>query len=416
MKVTLAGNDTQLMNFRDFFKSSLETLKKEHLYRTFVPLERHAKEAPYAKRHKPDGTTQDVIVWCSNDYLGMSHHPNVIEAAKNALNTLGAGSGGTRNISGTAKIHEDLEKTVATLHGKEAGLIFSSGYSANKSTLSTLAQHIPDLVVLSDEKNHASIIQGIRHGRCEKVVFKHNDMVDLENHLKSLPYQKPKLIVFVSVYSMDGDFAKIEQVVHLAKKYNAMTFLDEVHAVGIYGEKGEGLAGMLNLSKDIDIIQANFAKAYGVVGGYIAADQVIIDFVRSHASGFIFTTSIPPATAAACIQSVEILKNDRTPAEKLLNNVAYLKERLRHTSVSMVESESHIIPLWVGDAKLCRKVSDHLLDTYGHYAQPINFPTVPVGQERLRITITPHHTHAMIDDFVDALQKTWDQILLKKAA
>lgn len=404
------------MNFRDLFRSSLETLKKENRYRTFVPLERHTKSAPYALRHRPDGSTQDVIVWCSNDYLGMSHHPEVIQTMKETVDLLGAGSGGTRNISGTAKLHEDLEKTVANLHGKEAGLTFTSGYSANKSSLSTLAQHIPDLVILSDEKNHASIIQGIRHGRCEKIVFKHNDMEDLEDCLSKLPYHRPKLIVFVSVYSMDGDFAKIEQIIHLAKKYNAMTFLDEVHAVGIYGDHGEGLAGMLGRSKDIDIIQANFAKAYGIVGGYIAADQVIVDFIRSHASGFIFTTSLPPATAAACMKSVTLLKHDRTPSEKLLSNAEYLKNALRQTHVNMIESDSHIIPLWVGDAGLCKKVCDHLLETFGHYVQPINFPTVPVGEERLRITVNPSHTHAMMDTFVSALQQTWEQLLLKKAA
>lgn len=404
------------MDFRAFFQNSLDQLRNEHRYRTFVPLERHAKNAPYTVRHKPDGSTQEVITWCSNDYLSMSHHPEVIEALTQAAKTYGAGSGGTRNISGTAKVHEDLENKVAELHGKEAALIFPSGYSANKASLSTIAQHIPGCIILSDEKNHASIIQGIRQGRCEKIVFKHNDMADLERHLSSLPADKPKIIVIVSVYSMDGDFAHIEQTVKLAKKYNALTFLDEVHAVGIYGQHGEGLAGMLGLADQIDIIQANFAKAYGVVGGYIAADKVIVDFIRSHASGFIFTTSMPPATAAACLKSIEVLQNDRRPAEKLLENVTYLKEKLHKTAVTYIESDSHIVPIWVGDAALCKQICDKLLDNFGHYAQPINYPTVPVGQERLRITVSPAHTYAMIDDFVAALEQIWEKTALKNAA
>lgn len=404
------------MNFHTFCKASLDTLHAEHRYRTFIPLERHVHNAPYAVRHKTDGTTQDVIVWCSNDYLGMSHHPEVITAAKDALETLGVGSGGTRNISGTAKLHEDVERTVADLHEKEAGLIFPSGYSANKSTLSTLSQHIPNLVILSDEKNHASIIQGIRHGRGAKIVFKHNDMGDLESHLKTLPLAQPKLIVCVSVYSMDGDFAPLEEIVKLAKKYNALTFVDEVHAVGIYGARGDGLCGLLNLSHKVDIIQANFAKAYGVVGGYITGDRVVIDFIRSHASGFIFTTSLPPATVAACITSVEILKHTRTQPTKLLKNVAYLKEKLEKTCVAMIPSPSHIIPIRVGNAALCKKICDLLLNECAHYVQPINFPTVPMGEERLRITVTPAHTHAMMDDFAVALDRLWKQYMRSDAA
>ncbi len=395
------------MDYPAFFKKNLEMLREEGRYRVFIPLERIAGEAPYCLWHKEDATTQKVNVFCSNDYLGMSHHTEVVKTLQEAAAIYGAGSGGTRNISGTAHIHAQLEQKMAEQHGKEAALIFSSGYTANKSSLGALGRNIPNCMILSDEKNHASMIQGIRQSGSDKIVFKHNDMQDLEEKLKTLPLDRPKIIAFVSVYSMEGDIAPIAEVIALAKKYNALTFLDEVHAVGIYGPKGNGLAAALGLDRDIDIIQANFAKGYGVVGGYIAANHDIIDFVRLHATGFIFTTSMPPATAAACLKSVEILEKDRSLALALLDNVKYLKYLLSKTSIPVLENDSHIIPVVIGDPMLCKFVCDNLIQEYGYYLQPINYPTVPRGKECMRVTVTPFHTREMLEGFVAALNSVW---------
>ncbi len=404
------------MDYNTFFTQSLNTIKEDGRYRTFVSLERLCGQAPYALWHKEDGSTERVIVFCSNDYLGMSQHPDVLEAFHNAADTYGVGSGGTRNISGTSKAHVDLERKVAELHGKEAGLLFSSGYTANKASLHILGSQIPECVIFSDEKNHASMIHGIRHSRTEKRVFKHNDMHHLEQMLQSYPLERPKIIAFVSVYSMDGDFAPIQNIIYLAKKYNALTFLDEVHAVGIYGPWGAGLAAAEGLTGDIDIIQANFAKGYGVVGGYIASQSNLVDFVRSFAPGFIFTTSIPPAVAAACLKSVEVQQYCDDYRRQLFANVFYLKEHFEKSGVGIVQNDSHIIPIRVGDALKCKELSDRLLTDYGLYIQPINFPTVPLGEERLRITVTPQHTKEHMDCLIQALSFLWKELKLQKAA
>jgi len=405
-----------MIDYKTLFREKLQTLKAEHRYRTFANLERLVGEAPYALWHKGPEEIKKVIVWCSNDYLGMSHHPEVVGAFLEAAQKYGAGSGGTRNISGTHSNHVDLEKTVAHLHQKEAGLVFGSGYAANEASLSALGEGLSDCVILSDEKIHASMIQGIRHSRCEKYVFKHNDVEDLEKKLASLDINRPKIIAFVSVYSMDGDIAPIHKIAALSKKYNAFTYLDEVHAMGIYGDKGQGVAGSLGLSDQIDIIQGNFAKAYGVVGGYITGPYEIVDYVRSYASGFIFTTSLPPAVAAAAEKSIEVLREDSSCREKLWENVSYLKAKLQETSLPVIGSESHIVPVVVGDAHLCRLITKELLETHGIYVQPINYPTVPRGQERLRLTITPAHTFKMVDDLVAALEQEWGKLSLAKVA
>ncbi|MCX7338661.1 MAG: 5-aminolevulinate synthase [Alphaproteobacteria bacterium] len=395
-----------MIEYKTFFSKKLQSLKDEGRYRIFADLERLAGQAPYALLHHGD-QTKKVIVWCSNDYLGMSHHPDVTNAFIEGAQKYGAGAGGTRNISGTSHAHVLLEQTVASLHHKESSLIFSSGYTANEGALCALGEGLPDCVFFSDEKNHASMIQGIRHSQAERYVFHHNDLADLRHKLASVDIKRPKVIVFVSVYSMDGDRAPIKEICNLAKEYNALTFLDEVHAVGIYGPMGNGVAAEMGLADSIDIIQGNFAKAYGVVGGYIAASKEIVDFVRSYASGFIFTTSLPPAVAAAAQKSIEILKTDQTYRDKLHQNVRRLKDRLRGTSLVFKDSDSHIVPIVVGDPFLCQILAERLLSEFGIYVQPINYPTVPRGQERLRITVTPAHTVDQIEEFVEAVHWLW---------
>ena len=404
-----------MIDYKALLKEKLQPLKAEHRYRVFTNLERLAGQAPYALWHK-DNIAKKVIVWCSNDYLGMSHNPRVIDACAKAVMKYGAGSGGTRNISGTNYNHVTLEKTVADLHQKDAGLVFVSGYAANEASLCALGEGLENCVILSDEKIHASMIQGIRHSRAEKQVFRHNDINDLREKLACFDRSQPKIIAFVSVYSMDGDIAPIKEICDLAREYNAFTYLDEVHAVGIYGKKGEGIAGSLGISDRIDMIQGNFAKAYGVVGGYVTGSEDIVDYIRSYASGFIFTTSLPPAVAAAAQKSIEILKDDPSYREKLWVNVDALKARLRKSSIRFVDSKSHIVPILVGDAYLCRLLSQNLLEKYSIYVQPINYPTVPRGQERLRLTITPAHTLVMIEELVSALEAEWSVLSLKKAA
>jgi 5-aminolevulinate synthase len=403
------------MTYDQIFSQHLQTLKGEGRYRIFADLERLAGEAPYALWHSAEGTKK-VIVWCSNDYLGMSHHPEVINAMIEAAQKYGVGSGGTRNISGTAHPHVILEQEVANLHGKEKGLIFTSGYNANEASISALAQALPDCVVLSDEKNHASIIQGIRAGRCERRVFKHNNLHDLRDNLASLDPKRPKIIVFISVYSMDGDIAPIEAICDLADEFNALTYLDEVHAVGLYGPEGAGVAAQLGIQDRIDILQANFAKAYGVIGGYIAGSAPLVDYVRSAASGFIFTTSLPPAVAAAIHKSIRILREDNQLRQQLWHRVHLLKQSLLKCGLPYTQAESHIIPVVVGDALRCREACDILAQEFGIYVQPINYPTVPRGQERLRLTVTPFHTLEMIQQLVDALVHIWDRLDLKIAA
>lgn len=403
------------MSYDHIFTSYLQSLKAEGRYRIFADLERLVGDAPYALWHSPTGKKK-VIVWCSNDYLGMSQHPEVIQAMVEATQLYGAGSGGTRNISGTAYSHVNLEKEVADLHGKEKGLIFTSGYIANEATISSLAQALPNCVVLSDEKNHASIIQGIRAGGCERRVFRHNNLADLRANLSSLDPKRPKIIAFISVYSMDGDIAPIEAICDLAEEFNAITYLDEVHAVGLYGPQGAGVAAQLGLQNRVDIIQANFAKAYGVIGGYITGSLPLVDYVRSTASGFIFTTSLPPAVVAAVHKSISILRQDTTLRDQLWHRVNLLKERLKKSSIPYHSANSHIIPVVVGNASQCQDVCDILRDEYGIYVQPINYPTVPRGQERLRLTVTPSHSPEMINELGDALEDIWNRLDLCLAA
>ncbi len=402
------------MPYDNFFEQELSILKAEGRYRVFADLERHAQQAPIATWHGVDGS-RPVVVWCSNDYLGMSHHPSVIKAATQAATDYGAGSGGTRNISGTAHLHIELESTVAKLHQKEAGLIFTSGYVANEATLCTLAKGLPNCVAFCDERIHASMIQGISHSRVPKHIFCHNNLEQLRQQLASYPQNQPKLIAFVSVYSMEGDFAPIKAICDLAKQYNALTYLDEVHAVGIYGKGGAGLANALNQSHRIDVIQANFAKAYGVIGGYITGSKSLIDYVRSFASGFIFTTSLPPMVTSAAISSINLLQQADDLREKLWDNVNLLKDLLSKTQVNYHHTPSHIVPVVIGNAKICKAFTDALLHDFGIYVQPINYPTVPRGQERLRLTVTPFHSPKMIKDMANSLDLLWGKFFLKKA-
>jgi 5-aminolevulinate synthase len=402
------------MPYDNFFEQELNVLKSEGRYRVFADLERHAHNSPVATWHSANGP-KPVVVWCSNDYLGMSHHPSVIEAAVQATKAYGAGSGRTRNISGTAHLHVELERTIADLHEKEAGLVFTSGYVANEAALCTLAKGLPNCVAFCDEKIHASMIHGISHSRVPKHVFSHNNLDELRKQLEQYDKKQPKLIAFVSVYSMEGDFAPIEVICDLAKEYNALTYLDEVHAVGIYGKGGAGLANALNQQHRIDVIQGNFAKAYGVIGGYITGSKSLVDYVRSLASGFIFTTSLPPMVASAATTSIKILQEADDLREKLWDNVNLLKSLLAKTQVNYHNTPSHIVPVVIGDAKACKDFTDALLHDFGIYVQPINYPTVPRGEERLRLTVTPFHTKEMIHDMVNALSCLWGKFFMKMA-
>lgn len=394
------------MQYDQFFDRHLNQLKVEGRYRVFANLERMVGRAPWARWHHENGC-DDVIVWCSNDYMGMSQHPLVVQAMVNAAASLGAGSGGTRNISGTALPHVCLEEEIARFHNKEAGLIFSSGYVANETTIATLAHHLENCVVFSDEKNHASIIHGIRNSHARKEIFRHNDMADLKDKLKAYPKDTPKLIIFTAVYSMDGDIANATDICDLAEAYNAMTYIDEVHAVGMYGATGAGLSERFGLQHRIDIIQGNFAKGFGVVGGYITANQNICDFIRSMAPGFIFTTSIPPAAAAAVLQSLHIIEEGVALRKRFWERVAYFKQKIAKTNLPYLHGPGHITPIIVGDARLCKAICDRLLREEKIYIQPINFPTVPLGQERLRITITAEHSNEHIDHLIDALERVY---------
>lgn len=400
--------------FRNAFAHAVDTVREEGRYRIFRDIRRKAGAFPRATWFKDDNTEKDITVWCSNDYLGMGQNPCVIEAVKSAVDAAGTGSGGTRNISGTTRYHVQLEQELATLHEKDAALVLTSGYVANEATLGVMSKILPSLIILSDEMNHASMISGIQRARCEKRIFKHNDLADLETKLKSIPYDAPKLIAFESVYSMDADIAPIEQICDLADKYNALTYIDEVHAVGMYGPTGGGVCEERGLMDRIDIIQGTLAKAYGMVGGYIAADSVIIDAVRSMASGFIFTTSIPPSTAAGALRSVKVLK--MTPEKRIAQQerANTLKARLRAGGYDFIDGDTHIVPLMVCDPVKCQAISDRLIEDFGIYAQPINFPTVPRGTERLRFTPGPFHTDEMMDELMDALDIVWAEFELKR--
>jgi 5-aminolevulinate synthase len=400
--------------FRDKFQSAVDTVRDEGRYRIFRDIRRKAGAFPLATWFKTD-SEQDITVWCSNDYLGMGQNECVVEAVKSAVDAAGTGSGGTRNISGTTRYHVQLEQELASLHNKDTALVLTSGYVANEATLGVMSKILPGLVILSDEMNHASMISGIQRARCEKRIFKHNDLADLESKLRDLPHEAPKLIAFESVYSMDADIAPIEAICDLADKYNALTYIDEVHAVGMYGPTGGGVCEERGLMERIDIIQGTLAKAYGMVGGYIAADGVIIDAVRSMASGFIFTTSIPPSTAAGALRSVKVLKVTPEKRKQHKERANALKARFRAAGYDFIDGETHIVPLMVGDPVKCQAISDRLIEDFGIYAQPINFPTVPRGTERLRFTPSPFHTDAMMDELMSALDIVWTEFGLKRA-
>ena len=401
------------MNYSDYFASSLSALREEGNYRVFAELERQCGNFPNAAAHQ-GGKARPVTIWCSNDYLGMGQHPTVLGAMHEALDRCGAGAGGTRNISGTTRDHVLLEAELADLHGKEAALLFTSGYVSNWAALGTLAARIPDCVVLSDVANHASMIEGIRHSKAERLIWKHNDLADLEDKLAALPLEHPKLIAFESVYSMDGDIAPIAEICDLAERYNAMTYLDEVHAVGLYGPRGGGIAEREGLMDRLTVIEGTLGKAFGVMGGYIAASADLCDFVRSFASGFIFTTALPPAVAAGAAASIRHLKASRTERAAHQARVAELRARLDAAGIPHERNSSHIIPVMVGDPVKCKYISDLLLADFGIYIQPINYPTVPKGTERLRITPSPVHTDADMDHLVGALSQLWSQCQLSR--
>jgi len=392
--------------------SKLDGLKKEGKYRTFVDVERHVGEFPKATWHKNARTkaSKPIQVWCNNDYLGMGQHPKVIEAMCEATRTCGAGAGGTRNISGTTIHHTRLEKELAEVHDKESSLVFSSGYVANEAAISTIAKLLPKCEIFSDASNHASMIEGVRNARVPKHIWRHNDLDHLEELLAKADPAANKLIVFESVYSMDGDIAPIKEICDIADKYGALTYIDEVHAVGLYGKKGGGVAQLRGLSDRITVVSGTLGKAYGVHGGYIAGPSVIVDAVRSFAPGFIFTTSIPPSVAAGALESVRYLKKSNTERDVQKERAEYMKKLLKDKDIPFINSESHIIPVMVGDAKLCKKGADLLMEKFGIYVQPINYPTVPVGTERYRFTPGPLHDLEMISDAVDALDMVWEEL------
>lgn len=402
------------MDFESFFLSKLEDLKHEGRYRVFMDLERQVGDFPRAKRHV-NGTTQDITIWCSNDYLGMGQNPSVLKAMHEALDKCGAGAGGTRNISGTNHYHVELERELAELHGKEAALLFNSGYMSNWTTLSTLAAGLPGAIVFSDGGNHASMIEGIRHSKAEKIIFKHNDIKDLEKHLSAADPARPKIIAFESVYSMDGDFGRISKICDLADRYSAMTYLDEVHGVGLYGEHGAGLAEREGLMHRLTIIEGTLAKAYGVVGGYIAGSAAMCDYIRSYASGFIFSSALPPAVAAGATAAIRHLRASEFERAQLRRNVSMVKAGLDRLGIPHMANDSHIVPVLVGDAAKCKLISDYLLDHHGIYIQPINYPTVPRGTERLRITPTPLHSEQDIEVLLKSLDGLWRQCALSRA-
>ncbi len=397
------------MDYQAAFESAVRRVRAEGRYRVFADLMRRKGDFPVARWRRPDGDVREVTVWCSNDYLGMGQVPCVVESMKSAIDEVGSGAGGTRNISGTTHYHVELEASLADLHKKDSALLFTSGYIANEATLATLGKILPGLIIFSDELNHASMIEGVKGARCEKHVWRHNDVAHLEELLKAAPADAPKVIAFESVYSMDGDIGPIKEVCDLADKYNAITYLDEVHAVGLYGLRGAGIAERDGLMHRIDIIEGTLGKAFGVMGGYIAADGAICDAIRSMASGFIFTTALPPALAAGARASVEYLKASHHLREKHQERAATLKKRLSAAGYPVMPSITHIVPIKVGDPVLCKRISDRLLEERNIYVQPINFPTVPRGTERLRFTPTPLHDDAMFDALIEALDDVWEE-------
>jgi len=402
------------MDYQQFFSDRIADLKAEGRYRVFADLERQAGRFPRAVQHSERGAAP-VTVWCSNDYLGMGQHDVVRSAMRKAIDEVGAGAGGTRNISGTTHSHVLLEQELSDLHDREAALLFTSGYVANEATLSTIGRYLPGCILFSDEANHASMIAGVRHALTEKRIFRHNDPADLEEKLRAADPERPKVIVFESVYSMDGDIAPIGAFCDLAARYGAMTYLDEVHAVGMYGARGAGVAARDGVMDRITVIQGTLAKAFGVVGGYIAGSAAVVDFIRSYAPGFIFTTALPPAVAAGALASVRHLKSSDVERRQHQERVAALKQALAESGLPVMPSASHIVPVLVGDPVICKRATDLLLDRYKIYVQPINYPTVARGSERLRLTPTPLHTDADIADLVSALQAVWKELSISVA-
>ena len=396
------------MTYEQKLSDAVDAVKREGRYRIFADVKRRRGAFPKADVVKGE-VAKPITVWCSNDYLGMGQHPKVLAAMHEAIDLVGAGSGGTRNISGTTHYHVELEEELADLHGKESALLFTSAFVANEAALSTLSQLLPGCVILSDEKNHASMIAGIRNGRGPKHIFLHNDIADLEAKLKRLPIETPKIIVFESVYSMDGHVAPIGAICDLAKKYNALTYLDEVHAVGLYGPRGGGVAERDGVMHRVDVINGTLAKGFGVMGGYIAASRTLIDAVRSYAPGFIFTTSLAPAIAAGALASIRHLKSSNVERAHHQERALTVKRRLAQADLPVIPGPSHIVPVLVSDPVRCKALTDVLLDRYGIYVQPINYPTVPRGTERLRLTPSPQHTDADIDRLVGALTELWSQ-------
>lgn len=408
------------MDYNAIFESAIDDLKAEGRYRIFMDIERNSGNFPTATHHlasSGEGIGQrDIVVWCSNDYLGMGQNPEVIEAMDQALHKVGAGSGGTRNISGTTHYHVMLERELAALHGKEAGLLFTSGYISNDATLSTLAKLLPGCITYSDELNHASMIEGIKHGGKDKKIWRHNDLAHLQELLAEADPDQPKIIAFESIYSMDGDFAPIPEICNLADKYGALTYVDEVHAVGLYGPSGGGVTERDGVADRVDIIEGTLAKAFGVMGGYITAKKSIIDVVRSYANGFIFTTSLAPVLAAGALASVRYVKAHNELRVRHQERATKLKKLMVEAGLPMMASDSHIVPVRVGEPTCCQAVSDALRTEYGIYVQPINFPTVPRGTERLRFTPSPFHTDEMMIDLVGALSEMWDRHHLERVA
>ena len=400
------------MDFDLFFTEALGALKAEGNYRIYANLQRQRGEQTRAVNHQNE--PREVTVWCSNDYLGMAHHPDVVGAMVNAVEACGTGAGGTRNISGNAVHHIALEAELADLHGKEAALLFTSGYVSNWAALSTLGARIPNAVILSDAGNHASMIEGIRHSRADKVIWKHNDWRDLDRKLKAVG-DRPKIVAFESVYSMDGDIAPIREIVEVAEAHGAMTYIDEVHAVGMYGPRGGGVSERDGLADRITLIEGTLGKAYGVVGGYVTGSAALCDFIRSFASGFIFTTALPPAIAAAATASIVHLKASDIERQRQRQQVARLRAALDRQGIPHMANDSHIVPVVIGDPVKCRMISDILMDDWGIYVQPINYPTVPKGTERLRLTPSPHHSDADIDHLVTALASLWHRCALAHA-